>query len=133
MSHLLEHLDYPVRALKNIRKLLVTESGRGYISVPNSKSIHRQLGVLMGMLESVETFSENDKDFGHKRIYNLKKFRSQLHKSGFNILKIGGTFFKVLTFEQMNSAFDLPVIKALIDIAEDYPEISGDIYAIVNI
>ncbi|MBM3708054.1 MAG: class I SAM-dependent methyltransferase [Actinobacteria bacterium] len=133
MSHLLEHLDYPVRALKNIRKLLVTESGRGYISVPNSKSIHRQLGVLMGMLESVETFSENDKDFGHKRIYNLKKFRSQLHKSGFNILKIGGTFFKVLTFEHMNSAFDLSVIKALIDIADDYPEISGDIYAIVNI
>jgi len=78
-------------------------------------------------------FFENDKDFGHKRIYNLKKFRSQLRKSGFNILKIGGTFFKVLTFEQMNSAFDLPVIKALIDIAEDYPEISGDIYAIVNI
>ncbi len=131
LGHILEHLEFPVKLLLNIKKIIKSET-IGYISVPNSNSIHRQIGVEMGLLESVNTLNENDIKFGHRRLYNLKKIKNHIKKAGFNILKIGGCFLKTMTYEQINRFCSEELIKGFIEIADKYPEISGDIYAIVK-
>ena len=131
LGHILEHLEFPVKSLHRIKGLLNSRS-TGYISVPNSNSIHRQAGVEMGLIKSVYTLNENDIKFGHRRLYTLKKLKNHVKKAGFAIIKNGGCFLKTMTYKQINKYFSENIIMAFIKIADRYPEISSDIYAIVE-
>jgi len=131
LGHILEHLQFPVRSLRNLRKVLNVNS-MGYISVPNGNSIHRQIGMIMGLLDSTDTLNENDIKVGQKRLYTLKKLKNHIRKAGFDIFKIGGCFLKTMTYSQIDNFFSEELIKGFIKIADKYPEISGDIYAIVK-
>jgi len=131
LGHILEHLRFPVRCLSDLRKVLNSKS-TGYISVPNSNSIHRQIGVEMGLLKSTDTLNENDIKFGHRRLYTLKKLKNHIKRAGFVIIKTGGCFLKTMTYQQINKFCSEEVIRGFIKVANKYPEISGDIYAIVK-
>ncbi len=131
LGHILEHLRFPTRSLCNLRKVLNADSV-GYISVPNSNSIHRQMGVVMGLLDNTDMLNENDIKVGHKRLYTTKKLKNHIKKAGFDIFKMGGCFLKTMTYSQIDKFFSEELIKGFIEIADGYPEISGDIYAIVK-
>jgi len=131
LGHILEHLQFPVRSLSNLGKVL-NGSSVGYISVPNSNSIHRQMGVIMGLLDSTDMLNENDIKAGHKRLYTLKKLKNHIRKAGFDISRAGGCFLKTMTYSQIEKFFSEELIKGFIEIADKYPGISGDIYAIVK-
>jgi SAM-dependent methyltransferase len=131
LGHILEHLQFPVRSLRSLRKIL-NKNSVGYISVPNSNSIHRQMGVVMGLLDSTDMLNDNDIKVGHKRLYTLKKLKNHIRKAGFDISRVGGCFLKIMTYSQIDKFFSEELIRGFIEIADGYPEISGDIYAIVK-
>ena len=131
LGHILEHMDFPVESLTNFKKMFSSES-IGYISVPNSNSIHRQIGVIMGLLESTDALNEKDISFGHKRLYTIRKLKDQVKKAGFKIIKSGGCFLKTMTYKQIDEFYSEELIRGFIKIADKYPEISGDIYVIVK-
>lgn len=131
LGHILEHIDFPVKSLTNLKKKFDSES-IGYISVPNSNSIHRQMGVIMGLLKSTDTLNEKDISFGHKRLYTLSKLKNHVKRAGFKVIKSGGCFLKTMTYKQIDEFYNKKLIRGFIKIADKYPEISGDIYVIVK-
>ena len=58
-AHILEHVDNPIKTLYDATRWL-TKDGRIIIVVPNAKSIHRQVGVLMRILNNTTQLSDSD-------------------------------------------------------------------------
>src|SRR5678815_169996 len=51
LGHVLEHVERPVDILSRVKSWL-SASGRVFALVPNARSLHRQMGAVMGLLDS---------------------------------------------------------------------------------
>jgi len=131
LSHVLEHLDDPIRALKKL-KGVIHEKTTVYLSVPNANSLHRQVAVKMGLLDKVNALNVTDKKLGHKRVYSPTLFREHVQKAGFKIERFGGSLLKPLTNKQIQDTWDERMVKGFISLGNDYPELCGDIYIIAR-
>jgi|WetSurMetagenome_2_1015567.scaffolds.fasta_scaffold10540_9 2-polyprenyl-3-methyl-5-hydroxy-6-metoxy-1,4-benzoquinol methylase len=97
MNMLLEHVDNPVKLLKNCKRLL-SPNGRIIIQVPNSESIARRLGVIMCIIPSLNDISKREKEiYGHKRVYNQDTLEMDCHKAGLKVLWKQGLLYKPLS------------------------------------
>jgi 2-polyprenyl-3-methyl-5-hydroxy-6-metoxy-1,4-benzoquinol methylase len=127
LASLLEHVKDPVAVLKHSVRWL-KEAGSLFIIVPNRNSIHRQVGVAMGMLEHVGSFSERDHMLNHRRIYDLPLLESHVQDAGYRIADIKGIMVKPLSNQQMLS-WPPEIIRALIVVGLDKPDIAAQIFA----
>lgn len=131
MSHLLEHIEKPVEALKHLSSFMNKKTIL-YVSVPNSMSIHRQVAVKMGILKQVDELNETDNRLGHYRVYSPELFNEHILKAGLKIIKFGGSMIKPITNAQIEKYWTKEMIKGFIALGEDYPELCGDIYIIAT-
>lgn len=131
MSHILEHVDDPIRALENVRNLCHSDT-IVYLSVPNAMSIHRQVGVKMGLLEKLNSLNEVDVKLGHKRVYYPEELKSDVLKAGFQIIEFGGSMLKPLTNKQIEDTWSNEMIRGFIEVGKDYSELCGDIYIVAK-
>lgn len=98
--HVLEHVDEPVVVARQIAGWL--RSGGTIVAVtPNSRSLHRMLGVAMGLQEQLDDLSERDHLVGHQRVYDLDGLRADLQSAGFEVTGEFGYFLKPLSNRQM--------------------------------
>jgi 2-polyprenyl-3-methyl-5-hydroxy-6-metoxy-1,4-benzoquinol methylase len=98
--HVLEHLDRPGDLLGHLRSWL--RPGGTLVAVtPNARSIHRMLGVQMGLQERLDDLSPRDHMVGHQRVYDLAGLRAELTGAGFEITGEFGYFVKPLANSQM--------------------------------
>ena len=132
MAHILEHLKDPV-ALLNRAKDWLTDSGRFFIAVPNANSLHRHVGVKLGMLERSDSLNEQDRIVGHCRVYSPDLFREHVRSAGFTIIKFGGLMVKPLSNRQIESQWPKEIIDAFFALSEDFPELCSEIYIIAEV
>jgi 2-polyprenyl-3-methyl-5-hydroxy-6-metoxy-1,4-benzoquinol methylase len=126
MVRLLEHLNDPVLVLRRASKWL-TENGLLHIVVPNGHSLHRRLGVVMGILSSVTEFSERDKAYGHRRVYIKESLFSDLKRAGLKIIHSEGVLLKPLPNAQMEK-WDKKIIHALLEVGKELPDWCAEFY-----
>ncbi|MEM2954738.1 MAG: methyltransferase domain-containing protein [Candidatus Nanoarchaeia archaeon] len=82
MSHIIEHLDNPGLALKNVRRLL-KNGGTLIIVIPNSFSFRRFINyILKRRLESYGGYET------HFVSFNIETIKNLIEKWGFSIKKI---------------------------------------------
>lgn len=137
MNMLLEHVDSPVKVLKNCKKHL-NKGGRIIAQVPNAESITRRLGVLMGVIPSLDYTSKKERDlYGHQRTYTLKTLVRDAQKAGLTVKESGGILYKPLPNEMLlllskkyGEAWTTKLIKTLIKFGETRPEECAAIYII---
>mgnify|MGYP001596573754 CR=1 FL=1 len=98
-GHVLEHVENPVLFLKKIKRLLA-KNGKCIVSVPNAHSMHRLLGVDMGMLSNVHELNDQDRKIGHYRVYDVALLKRHLCQAGFTVLQQKGSFMKFLSNKQ---------------------------------
>jgi len=91
MAHILEHVEDSVSMLRKAKSWL-KENGIILIDVPNANSIHRQVGVKMGLLKRVDELNELDKKLGHRRVYTWETLQEDVEEAGLNIKERGGIF-----------------------------------------
>jgi 2-polyprenyl-3-methyl-5-hydroxy-6-metoxy-1,4-benzoquinol methylase len=132
MAHILEHVDDPKRVLLHARNF-IDKDGVMIIDVPNGNSLHRQVGVKMGLLKEKTELNEADLSIGHQRVYTPETFRSELEACGLEIVRVGGMFIKVLSNSQTEKVFNEEQLEALFWVGEDNPEIAAEIYAVVKL
>ena len=140
MTNLLEHVDDPIKLLANCR-LHLAEGGRIVAQVPNSRSITRRLGALMGLIDSTANISDKERDFyGHKRTYTLRTLRKDFIRSGLKIIESGGILYKPLPNEILEelcvkngSEWTNKFINALIRFGEDRPSECAYIYVCASL
>lgn len=118
-THVLEHVDDPVKVIRRCREWLVP-GGVVLIIVPNANSIHRQLAVMMGIQKTIYDFSPRDHEVGHQRVYDMQMMRTDIASAGFEIVFERGLSLKVLP-NGMMTEFPDSLLKALVDISDNMP------------
>jgi len=118
-THVLEHVDNPVKLLSNLKGLL-SPDGRIVLIVPNKESLHRQLAVLMGLQPSLDSLSSRDHLVGHQRVYSLKTLENDVLSAGLRVTQQHGFFLKTLPNSMMIS-FPEALIDALNKISSSLP------------
>lgn len=112
---ILEHLENPFAALlqfKDVERICIT--------VPNARSLHRYLGVRLGMLDSIEQMHEGDLAIGHKRVYTPESLNDLIQDvcdyTGHQISLFGSVSLKIGNHDQMMPFVD--IASQLNDVAE---------------
>jgi 2-polyprenyl-3-methyl-5-hydroxy-6-metoxy-1,4-benzoquinol methylase len=136
LHHILEHIENPLILLPKLRNYL-KKNGVIAISVPNAHALSRQLAVKMGLLDSIYTLTENDKDHGHVRVYDWEMLEEQIIKSGFSIIGKHGLSFKLFSDKQNIEMLNANIIaeeqiKGLWQLADEVPEFAGAIMIIAK-
>jgi 2-polyprenyl-3-methyl-5-hydroxy-6-metoxy-1,4-benzoquinol methylase len=126
MASLLEHVDAPVPLLQSAGSWL-SPDGVLFVVVPNANSIHRQVGVAMGLLETTTAFTERDRLLGHRRVYTEDLLRQHLEEAGFSVCRRQGIMIKVVSNAQM-AAWPDATVHALLEVGRGYTEIAAQIY-----
>lgn len=133
VSHVLEHVDDSIRILK-VTKKHAHKKTIIIIEVPNAHSLHRQAGVLMGLIKEEHSLNSSDKSVGHKRVFDLDLLTQIIIESGLKIKKTGGFLLKPFSNTQLEKIFDSEkMIKAYSELGEKYPGIAAEIYAICSL
>jgi 2-polyprenyl-3-methyl-5-hydroxy-6-metoxy-1,4-benzoquinol methylase len=118
-SHVLEHVDNPQTVLAKARELL-KDKGKMIVVVPNQESIHRRIGLNLGMIERLDSLSNRDLLVGHQRVYSLKQLICEVKEAGFEVIEYRGFFLKPLSNDKLVS-LSKTTIQALLEISDDLP------------
>jgi 2-polyprenyl-3-methyl-5-hydroxy-6-metoxy-1,4-benzoquinol methylase len=119
MAHVLEHVEDPVDALRRCKDMLAPD-GIIVVVVPNGGSLHRRLGVTLGMLEKMTDFSPADVSIGHRRVYETHTLRTDIESAGLTVTDLAGHFCKPLSSSQID-ALPAEVQKGLAALGDELP------------
>jgi 2-polyprenyl-3-methyl-5-hydroxy-6-metoxy-1,4-benzoquinol methylase len=132
MAHILEHVDDPIVVLKQAKRF-IAPNGVLIIDVPNGNSLHRQIGVKMGLLGKSTDLNEADISIGHQRVYVPETFKKDIESAGLEIIHFGGMFIKTLSNLQMEKVYDSKQLEVLFEVGENNPDVSAEIYIIAKL
>ncbi|WP_462137812.1 class I SAM-dependent methyltransferase [Candidatus Mycalebacterium sp.] len=131
-NHVLEHVDNPAQILKMMKGWLKPE-GRIFSIVPNRESIHRHIGLAMGLQKKLDDLSARDILVGHRRVYSLAELEADFTNSGFRVLGKGGYFLKMFANTSMLD-FSHEIIRGFNLLSQDFPpEVCANIYVVAEI
>jgi 2-polyprenyl-3-methyl-5-hydroxy-6-metoxy-1,4-benzoquinol methylase/acetyltransferase-like isoleucine patch superfamily enzyme len=131
LVHVLEHVDDPVTVLMKAKELL-KYNGRIIIIVPNAESIHRAIGMEMGIIHHICELNDKDKIVGHKRYYTPKSLTIDVKYSGLKLREISGVMLKFLPNDKMYELND-KYLDALYEIGRNYPKNCGELVAVCTL
>lgn len=127
MASLLHQVPDPNYILDNIAKT----STKGTIiiaTIPNCNSLHRRLGVEMGLMNTTSDISERNKFFEQKT-YDLNSFKNLFLKSNLNIIESFGYLMKLYPSEISKKLnFTDLQMTGLINLGKKHPELSSQLY-----
>ncbi len=126
---MLEHVEDPRRLLLQSAQYL-KDGGVIIADVPNAMSLHRQIGVKMGLLAAVTDLNEADLSIGHRRVYTPGGLRSEVTAAGLVIEHYGGIFLKMLSNEQTERLFTHEQLLACLEVGADNPELAAEIFVV---
>lgn len=127
IGNVLEHVDAPRELLASARGWLEPD-GAVYISVPNSRSVHRQAAVMLGLLPTESALNEADEHHGHRRVYDPESLRADVLAAGLQIELFGGYWLKPLSNAQIDADWTPAMLEAFMALGERYPDIAAQIY-----
>lgn len=132
MGHVLEHVANPQDVLANARKWL-NPNGKVFAAVPNSRSLHRQAAVIMGLLASEDALNDRDRHHGHRRVFSPESFRNVFVTTGFKVEAYGGYWLKPVSNLQIERSWSTEMVDAFLQLGERYPDIAGEIYVVASV
>jgi SAM-dependent methyltransferase len=131
-THVLEHLEEPVRVLRQTARWL-SERGIAIFTVPNRFSFHRRIGKEMRVLPSESSLSEQDVQLGHRRVYDTYSLESDLRMAGYNQIEIKGYLLKVVPNHLMKE-WSRDLLNAIFRVSLSLPrDICADLMATCRI
>lgn len=124
----LEHYHDPVSLLQTCKRWL-EPGGRVHLSVPNGHSLHRQVGVKLGLMESPTDLIGSDVAQGHLRNYSLDSLRADVLEAGLAVVHEQGLFLKLVP-NSMMLEWKPELIWAINELAKDRPHESAELYMV---
>jgi 2-polyprenyl-3-methyl-5-hydroxy-6-metoxy-1,4-benzoquinol methylase len=131
LGHVLEHVENPQLLLAQVGKWL-NHQGRVMVAVPNSRSIHRQAAVMLGLLKFEEELNDADRHHGHRRVYNPETFRREFLSAGFEIDFFGGYWLKPLSNKQIEDTWSFDMVQTFMSLGERYPDIAAELFIVAK-
>lgn len=102
-----------------------------HVNVANAASFHRRLAVAMGLIPTLDTFSERNLKMQQHRVYDMAGLEAELSAAGFDIEERGGYLVKPFTHEQMQAiapGLGQSVMDGLFELGRREPELACEIF-----
>jgi 2-polyprenyl-3-methyl-5-hydroxy-6-metoxy-1,4-benzoquinol methylase len=128
LGHVLEHVADPVTVLEAAKSLL-EPGGIAIVTVPNAGSIHREVGVAMGMLKATTELNDDDRRIGHRRVYTRDELVKDIEASGLTTQHVGGVYLKPLSNAQVER-FPEELIQAFYEVGKLHPELCAELMVV---
>ena len=133
MTHVLEHLDNPVRVLKRINNEWLSDEGRLFLVCPNANAPSRQIAVKMGIISHNTAVTPEEAQHGHKITYTFDTLERDTKKSGLQIEHHSGIFFKALANFQWDKLLTTDIIspeylEGCYQLGLQYPDLCSSIF-----
>jgi trans-aconitate methyltransferase len=128
LGHVLEHVADPVEILRVTRELL-EPGGIAIVTVPNANSIHRHVGVAMGMLGAVTDLNDDDRRIGHRRVYTSDLLVGDVEAAGLRVEHAGGVYLKPLSNAQIES-WPEELIQAFYEVGKQWPDMCAELMVV---
>jgi len=132
LGHVLEHVQDPPDILRRAKQWLRPKTGRLFAAVPNSRSLHRQAAVIMGLLSQEDALNEMDVHHGHRRVFSPESYRNAFYQAGLQVEIFGGYWLKPVSNKQIEATWTPQMLEAFMQLGERYPDIAGEIYVVAR-
>ena len=120
-------LDDPVGFLTSATEWLAPD-GVLIATVPNSRSLHRRVGVLMNVEATPDVVNPLYTTVGNRWSYDRYLLRRHLRTAGLEVLMLRGCFLKPLPSDQIKH-WDDALLRAFLDIGDELEDYTYYIYA----
>jgi 2-polyprenyl-3-methyl-5-hydroxy-6-metoxy-1,4-benzoquinol methylase len=133
LTHVLEHLDDPIRVLKRINDEWLAEGGRFFLVCPNANAPSRQIAVKMGLISHNAAVTPAEAEHGHRCTYTLDTLERDATAAGLKVVYRSGIFFKALANFQWDQLLQTDIIsKEYLDgcykLGQAYPDLCSSIF-----
>jgi 2-polyprenyl-3-methyl-5-hydroxy-6-metoxy-1,4-benzoquinol methylase len=133
LTHVLEHVDNPIRVLKRINDEWLSDSGRFFLVCPNANAPSRQIAVKMGLISHNSAVTSSEHEHGHKVTYSLDTLERDAKIAGLKIIHRSGIFFKALANFQWDRLLDMDIIsleylEGCYQLGQQYPDLCASIF-----
>ena len=133
LTHVLEHLDDPVRVLKRINYEWLAEGGRFFLVCPNANAPSRQIAVKMGLIPHNAAVTPAEAEHGHRRTYSLDTLERDTVAAGLRVIHRSGIFFKALANFQWDRLLHTDIIskeylEGCYKLGQQYPDLCSSIF-----
>ena len=135
MTHVLEHVDDPVRVLKRVNDDWLAEGGRFFLACPNANAPSRRIAVKMGLIAHNAAVTPAEAKHGHRRTYSLDTLERDAVAAGLKVVSRSGIFFKALANFQWDRLLQTDIIsREYLDgcyaLGQEYPDLCSSIVLI---
>lgn len=135
MTHVLEHIDDPVKVLKRVNDEWLSESGKFLLVCPNANAPSRQIAVKMGLISHNSAVTPAEKEHGHRCTYTLDSLERDAKAAGLNVVFRTGIFFKPLANFQWDRILETDIIsedylEGCYQLGHHYPDLCASIFLV---
>ncbi len=132
-THVLEHLEDPVRVLRRINDEWLSEGGRLFLVCPNANAPSRQIAVKMGLISHNAAVTPAEAEHGHFRTYALDTLERDAVAAGLRVVHRSGIFFKALANFQWDKLLKTDIIskeylEGCYQLGQHYPDLCSSIF-----
>lgn len=133
LTHVLEHLDDPVRVLRRINDEWLADGGRFFLVCPNANAASRQIAVKMGLIAHNTAVTPAEAAHGHRCTYSLDTLERDAVAAGLKVVHRSGIFFKALANFQWDRLLQTDIVsKEYLDgcyqLGQQYPDLCSSIF-----
>jgi 2-polyprenyl-3-methyl-5-hydroxy-6-metoxy-1,4-benzoquinol methylase/GNAT superfamily N-acetyltransferase len=133
LTHVLEHLDDPVRILRRINTEWLRPGGRLFLVCPNANAPSRQIAVKMGLITHNAAVTPAEFEHGHLCTYSLDTLERDAKAAGLRVMHRSGIFFKALANFQWDRLLNTDIISSdyldgCYELGHHYPDLCSSIF-----
>lgn len=132
LTHVLEHIDDPIKLLSRIKNEWLSEEGKLFLVCPNANAPSRQIATKMGLITHNSAITPSEAEHGHRITYTLDTLERDAKTGGLNVIYRSGIFFKALANFQWDQLLNTNIIsKEYLDgcfqLGQHYPDLCSSI------
>lgn len=133
LTHVLEHIDDPIKVLKRINDEWLSDNGRFFLVCPNANAPSRQIAVKMGLISHNSAVTPAEAEHGHRITYSLDTLERDAKAAGLRVVHRSGIFFKALANFQWDRLLNTDIIskeylEGCYQLGQQYPDLCSSIF-----
>ena len=133
MTHVLEHVDDPVKVLRRINDEWLADNGYFFLVCPNANAASRQIAVKMGLISSNAAVTPAEAVHGHRCTYSFDTLERDVRSAGLEVVDAAGIFFKALANFQWDKLLKTDIvspeyIEGCYQLGFKYPDLCASIF-----
>jgi 2-polyprenyl-3-methyl-5-hydroxy-6-metoxy-1,4-benzoquinol methylase len=133
LTHVLEHLDDPIKVLRRVNDEWLADGGRFFLVCPNANAPSRQIAVKMGLISHNAAVTPAETEHGHRCTYTMDTLERDAVAAGLRVVHRSGIFFKAFANFQWDRILQTDIVsdeylEGCYKLGQVYPDLCASIF-----